>query len=116
VPPITVPAGVSGSEVGIATDGTVTAQGRTIGRISLVTVTAPGHLLSVGDSQFEVTAGSGPARAAAGRIRQGALEGSNVSLASDMTQMVATQRAYQMSSSAIQTESQMMSIANQLRP
>ena len=32
-----------------------------------------------------------------------------------MTTMTTTERAYQMNSTAIQTESQMMSIANQLR-
>ncbi len=44
------------------------------------------------------------------------LEGSNVDMSKEMALMVSTQRAYQMSSTAIQTESQMMSIANQLRP
>ena len=34
----------------------------------------------------------------------------------EMAAMVFTQRNYQMASSAIQTASQMMSIANQLRP
>jgi flagellar basal body rod protein FlgG len=33
-----------------------------------------------------------------------------------MASMISTQRNYQLASSAIQTESQMMSIANQLRP
>jgi flagellar basal body rod protein FlgG len=37
-------------------------------------------------------------------------------MSKEMASMVSTQRAYQMSSSAIQTESQMMSIANELRP
>ena len=39
-----------------------------------------------------------------------------MNIASEMALMVSTQRAYQMNSTAIQTESQMMSIANQLRP
>ncbi len=53
------------------------------------------------------------------RARQdppGRAEGSNVDMPKEMALMVSTQRAYQMSSTAIQTESQMMSIANQLRP
>jgi len=36
-------------------------------------------------------------------------------MGSEMALMVSTQRAYQMNSTAIQDESQMMSIANQLR-
>ena len=39
-----------------------------------------------------------------------------MNIASDMALMVSTQRNYQLTSTAIQTESQMMSIANQLRP
>ena len=37
-------------------------------------------------------------------------------MAREMALMISTQRDFQMSSNAIQTESQMMSIANQLRP
>ena len=48
-------------------------------------------------------------------IHQGALEGSNVDVATEMVRMVTTQRSYQLESSAIQTENQMMSIANELR-
>ncbi len=39
-----------------------------------------------------------------------------MNIASEMAQMVSTQRDYQLTSTAIQNESQMMSIANQLRP
>ena len=53
---------------------------------------------------------------ATGKIHQGALEASNVNVAGEMALMVSTQRAFQMNSTAIQTDSQMMSIANQLRP
>jgi flagellar basal-body rod protein FlgG len=115
-PPIKLPAGVSSSEVSIAPDGTVTAGKRTLGRIELVTVTAPDHLLSSGASLLTPTAASGAPQAASGaKIHQGALEESNVNVASEMALMVSTQRDYQLTSSAIQTEDQMMSIANQLR-
>lgn len=116
VPPIKLPAGVSPSEVRIGSDGTVSAGKRTLGQIKLVTVTSPEHLLSNGSGEFTPTAASGAAHATtAGKIQQGALEASNVNMASDMAQMVTTQRNYQLTSTAIQTESQMMSIANQLR-
>jgi flagellar basal-body rod protein FlgG len=114
-PPIKLPAGVSASEVSIGPEGTVTAGKRTLGQIKLVTVTSPEHLLSEGGGEFSVTAASGAPHPATGKIRQGALEASNVNVATDMSLMVSTQRAYQMNSTAIQTESQMMSIANQLR-
>ncbi|MGA9284847.1 MAG: flagellar hook-basal body protein [Solirubrobacteraceae bacterium] len=116
-PPIKLPVGVSASQVKIAPDGTVTVGKRTIGQIKLMTVASPDHLLAGANGVFTATAASGaPQAATSARIHQGALEGSNVDMAKEMAAMVSTQRAFQMSSSAIQTESQMMSIANQLRP
>jgi flagellar basal-body rod protein FlgG len=116
-PPVTLPHGVSPSEVQISTDGTVRTGGRTLGQIKLVTVASPEHLLAEGNSQFTANASSGTPQAAtsSSTIRQGALEGSNVDMASEMADMMTTQRSYQMASSAIQTQDQMMSIANQLR-
>jgi flagellar basal-body rod protein FlgG len=115
-PPIKLPKGVSAEEVGISSNGTVTAQGKKLGQIKLVTVTSPGHLTGEGDSLLAATKESGEAKAAgAGKIHQGALEDSNVDIGRDMANMMSTQRNYQMASTAIQTESQMMQIANQLR-
>ncbi len=94
----------------------MTAGTRKLGQIKLVTVTSPEHLLA--DGGGELTPDGRQRRAArrpAGKIHQGALEASNVNMASEMALMVSTQRNFQMTSTAIQTESQMMSIANQLR-
>jgi flagellar basal-body rod protein FlgG len=115
VPPIKLPAGVSAKEVSIAPDGTVTAGTTKLGQIKLVTVTSPEHLLDDGGGELSINANSGAVHPATGKIHQGALEGSNVNIASAMAQMVTTQRNYQLTSTAIQDESQMMSIANQLR-
>jgi flagellar basal-body rod protein FlgG len=115
-PPIKLLAGVSAKEVTIAPDGTVTAGATKLGQIKLVTVTSPEHLLDDGGGELSPTAASGTPHPATGKVHQGALEASNVNIASAMAQMVSTQRNYQMTSTAIQDESQMMSIANQLRP
>jgi flagellar basal-body rod protein FlgG len=114
-PPIKLPAGVAPSEVSVGPTGTVSVGTRTLGQINLVTVTSPEHLLSAGASEFTTTTASGAPHPASGTIRQGALEMSNVNMGSEMTLLVNTQRAFQMGSTAIQDESQMMSIANQLR-
>jgi len=115
-PPLKLPAGVNASDLRISSDGTVSAQGKRLGQIALVNVTAPDHLTPEGGSLLAPNAASGaPRLLAGGRMQQGALEESNVDLGRDMTTMMTTERAYQMSSTAIQTESQMMSIANQLR-
>jgi flagellar basal-body rod protein FlgG len=116
VPPIKLPAGVSASDLSIASDGTVSAGKQTLGQIKLVTVAAPDHMLADGSGAMTPTAASGAPQAATGaKIKQGMLEGSNVDVAKEMALMVSTQRNYQLTSTAIQTQSQMMSIANQLR-
>ncbi|HSZ03972.1 MAG TPA: flagellar hook-basal body protein [Solirubrobacteraceae bacterium] len=115
-PPIKLPAGVSPSEVTVSPNGTVTAGKRIVGQIKLVTVTSPEHMLANGSGELTPTAASGAPHPATGKIHQGALEASNVNIAGAMALMVSTQRNYQMDSTAIQNESQMMSIANELRP
>jgi len=114
-PPIKVPAGVSESELKVGSDGTVSANGKTLGKIGLVTVAAPGHLLASANGMLSTSAASGEPQASTAKVQQGSLEESNVDLGREMALMVTTQRAFQMDSSAVQTESQMMSIANQLR-
>jgi flagellar basal-body rod protein FlgG len=115
-PPLALPKGTSPGEVAIGPDGTVRAGAKTIGKIALVTVASPDRILADGGSLFSPTAASGSTRPVAGSaIHQGALEGSNVDVSTAMVQMVSAQRNYQLESSAIQTENQMASIANQLR-
>ena len=118
VPSITLPKGTDASQMQIAADGTVTAGGRTLGRLSVVDVPAPSQLQPDGGSLFSVTAGSGPARPVGGTVatlKQGALEGSNVDAAQAMSDMINAQRSYQMSSQAIQYQDQMLQIADQLK-
>jgi flagellar basal-body rod protein FlgG len=114
-PPITLPKGASPSEVSIASDGTVSVATKPIGKIGLVTVAAPDQLLAAGGNLFTTTASSGaPRPIATATIHQGALESSNVDMGTEMVQMMSAQRGYQLESNAIQTENQMLSIANQL--
>jgi flagellar basal-body rod protein FlgG len=116
-PPITIPAGVPLSEVSIAADGTVTAAGRQVGKIQLVTVPSPDNLTPDGDSMFSANAASGGIVSATGAtLQQGALEGSNVDMAKAMATLMTAQRTYAMDSSAIQDQDQMLQIANQIKP
>jgi flagellar basal-body rod protein FlgG len=113
-PNVAIPADVPLNRVSIATDGTVSAAGRIVGRLSIVSVRNPQGLDSVGDNAFVPTAVSGGATAAptATRLTQGALEASNVDVGTAMVTMIETQRSYQLASKAIQTADQMMEIAN----
>ena len=82
----------------------------------------PGGLNRVGDTLFAVTDASGAAlnedtNAALNKSRvvQGYLEGSNVQVATEMVNMIVTQRAYEMNSKAITTSDSMMETANNLK-
>jgi flagellar basal-body rod protein FlgG len=112
VPPITVPAGTRPADVQIAANGTVSANGRTLGRLSIVSVTAPDQLVPQGGGVFSPSAATGPlTRSTATTLTQGALTQSNVDMSTEMTQMMTTEQAYDMASKAIQFESQMGQIA-----
>ncbi len=113
-PTITIPEGVTSSQLSISTDGTVLAAGRNVGKIALVNVRSPQNLQSVGENAFVTTARSGNATAApaATVLKQGALEASNTDMAQAMTDMIEAQRTYQLTSKAIQTADSMMEIAN----
>ena len=113
-PGLTVPKGTAEGEIAIAGDGTVTAAGRRIGKLALATVRSPQQLTPIGDNAFQVSPASGPAGAAprATKLTQGALEASNVDMASAMVGMIESQRAFELASKAIHTADQMWEIAN----
>ncbi len=113
-PPITVPAGTDPTRVAIGPDGTVRAAGRVVGRLDIVSVRSNQGLQPVGDNAFLVTPQSGPAgRAPASTtLTQGALEMSNTDVSDAMVAMIESQRAFQLTSKAIQTQDQMWEIAN----
>src|SRR3954469_18874573 len=116
-PTLTVPAGVPEEQINIGPDGAVTAAGKAIGKIQLVTVRAQTALQSVGDNAFVTTAQSGAAQPAptSSTLAQGALESSNTDMAQAMVDMIDAQRTYQLTSKAISTADQMMEIANQVK-
>jgi flagellar basal-body rod protein FlgG len=116
VPPITVPKGIQPDQVSIGQDGTVTAGGRTIGKIQVVNVPAPGALLAVGNSTYTVTPGSGNATPLQStKLESGMLEGSDVDTASAMTELLDAQQSYSLASRAIQTQDQLLQIANDIK-
>lgn len=115
VPGVTVPRGTDISKVSVAPNGTVSAAGRAIGRIQIVTVPAPNGLTPAGDNNYLVSAASGAPRRATGTIAQGALESSNVDLADSMVDMMDAQRSYAMASKAISMQDKMMEIANGIK-
>lgn len=114
-PPVRIPKGVDPENISIAPDGTVSAGKRTLGRIALVQVTNPDGLQADGENGFLLTAASGPVRAARGaRLQQGALEASNVDMASVMTAMTEAQQGYALAGKAVTTQDEVLAVANGL--
>jgi flagellar basal-body rod protein FlgG len=115
-PGLTIPADVDTDRIRIASDGTVTAAGRKLGAITLVDVPAPDALASIGNGLLAPTTASGaPKASTTTTVQQGFLEGSNVDLASALTEMMDAQRAFQLSSRALHTQDQLLEIANGIR-
>lgn len=114
-PPVRIPKGVDPENISIAPDGTVSAGKRTLGRLALVDVTNPDGLQADGENGFLPTAASGPVRAARGaRLQQGALEASNVDMASVMTAMTEAQQGYALAGKAVTTQDEVLAVANGL--
>jgi flagellar basal-body rod protein FlgG len=116
-PPIQLPAGADASKIKIAPDGSVTLDGKALGKLSIVDVPSPDGLQAIGDNAYAATAGSGAVRAAnpATKVEQGVLEASNVDMGDAMTEMLESQRAYEMASKAIQAQDKAAEIANGIK-
>ncbi len=124
-PNISVPSNTLSISAG--TDGRITvlqAGNNTpveIGQIELARFTNPGGLVAMGKNLFAVSASSGepttgtPGSEGLGTIAQGFLEMSNVNVVEEMVNMIISQRAYEVSSKAVQTSDEMLQLVNNLR-
>jgi flagellar basal-body rod protein FlgF len=91
----------------IAADGTVSQQGQTVGRISVVTFSSLSALAKDGDGLYRNVSNIQPQPATSAQLRQGMLEGSNVEPITQMTRLIEITRAYD-------TVTQMVSQTNDL--
>lgn len=100
----------TGTITGIFSNGT----NRNLGQIALASFRNPGGLEKAGENTYVRTINSGDAdvgpsnTAGKGKFIAGALEMSNVDLASEMVDMIVTQRGFQSNSKTIQTADQML--------
>jgi flagellar basal-body rod protein FlgG len=123
-PGISIPAGAQ--NVTIAADGqvSVTLPGQTapqqVGQLQLASFMNPGGLDPRGQNLYAETAASGTPNAAnpgtdgLGSLMQGHVEGSNVNVVEELVAMIATQRAYELNSKAVQSVDQMLQRLGQL--
>ncbi len=123
LPGITVPA----STTAITVDATGQVQAKidgqtdpqTIGQFELAQFPNNAGLEAIGKNLYLETPASGapvtgtPATDGLGTIEQGAVEQSNVNVVSEITSLIAAQRAYEMNSRVIKTSDEMMSVLSQ---
>jgi flagellar basal-body rod protein FlgG len=123
-PGITVPnnaTSVSINNVGVVSALTPgNAQPQQIGQITLARFINKTGLESMGDNLYLETAGSGPAIDGApgsegfGNIQQGYVEESNVNAVTEISSLIAAQRAYEMNAKVITASDQMLNAAAQI--
>ena len=123
-PGITIPS--NAQSVTIAPDGTVNVAlpGQTapqaVGTLALASFVNPAGLEPKGQNLWGETSASGSPNAGApgsnglGSLQQGYVETSNVNVVEELVAMIATQRAYELNSKAIQTSDQMLQKLGQL--
>jgi len=122
-PAISLPAEVKKFSVG--EDGSVSittagdSQAQEIGNIQLADFINPAGLEAIGGNLFVETTASGAPRVGTpgldgiGALKQGTLEGSNVSVVEELVNMITTQRAYEMNSKVIASADQMLGFITQ---
>jgi flagellar basal-body rod protein FlgG len=117
-PTITVPNNSSGLTVNAQGQVSVTLPASTtstiVGQIGLTRFINKAGLLPVGSNQFVETPSSGPPQDGTanveglGAITQGSLEQANVDVVSEMSDLIAAQRAYEMNAKVISAADQML--------
>ena len=124
-PGITIPD--NSNNVSISADGIVQAYVGTdtaptqLGQIQLYRFVNKAGLESVGDNNFVETAGSGTAQAGVpnadgmGDVMQGYLESANVNPVTEIADLIAAQRAYEMNARVITGADEMLSAVSQMR-
>lgn len=123
-PGITIPE--DASSISIAADGTITVairgepEGQDLGRITLARFANQSGLEAIGDNLFLETASSGnpiignPGEEAFGSIRQGFIEIANVNAVTEISDLIAAQRAYEMNTRVVRAADEMMSSTSQM--
>ncbi|MGJ4904434.1 flagellar basal-body rod protein FlgG [Bradyrhizobium sp. HKCCYLRH2060] len=117
-PTITIPQNASGITVNAQGQVSVTLPGSTtsniIGQLQITRFINKAGLQPVGNNQFTDTPSSGPPQDGVanqdglGSITQGSLEQANVDVVSEMSELIAAQRAYEMNAKVISAADQML--------
>lgn len=88
---------------------------KNVGEIPRYTATGDKAFISVGDNLFKPAPGSQVVKTRDCDLYQGTLEGSNVDVATEFSDMIVTQRAFELSSRGVKTADEMWGMVNNLR-
>lgn len=124
-PSITVPQNATAVTINASGQVLATIDGQTsqqtLGQLQLATFINPAGLDAIGDNLLKETAASGspvvgnPQSTGFGKIVQDSLETSNVDIVTEITNLITSQRAYEMNSKVIKTADDMLTTISQLR-
>jgi flagellar basal-body rod protein FlgG len=125
-PGLTIPQNATGLTINSQGQVSATQQGAStpsvIGQLTLTRFINKAGLLAIGDNMFTETAASGtpqdgtPNTDGAGDIQQGNLEAANVEAVTEISDLIAAQRAYEMNGKVVTAADQMLSAtANMMR-
>lgn len=89
----------------VSSDGSISVDGRTVGKLRIARFADPNVLVRAGSSLFAVgTAGVGPEDMENPAVQQGVLESSNVNTIEEMVSMITTFRFYEADQKAVQMQ------------
>ncbi|MDD6794992.1 MAG: flagellar hook-basal body complex protein [Clostridiaceae bacterium] len=106
--------------ISIGTDGSVyaaDADGRVfkVAEIPVYSAIGDDAFVALGDNLYVPNAGTNVERIGTTKVYQGYLEGSNVDMTTEMTNMIVTQRAFQLASKGVTTADEMWGMINNMR-
>ncbi|MCL2741961.1 MAG: flagellar hook-basal body protein [Oscillospiraceae bacterium] len=104
------PIALAHDEFLLTPDGTVIQDGAIVDRVLIVEFTNPSTLRKVGDNLFDITEGTNAA-AFTGRVDQGYIERSNVTVVREMVDLITVTRAYEANQKVIQVADETLSKA-----
>ena len=124
-PILAVPMQAEPGTLSVSPEGLVTVringQVDVLGQIEIARFGNPAGLAALGNNVYAATVNSGdplvahPGQADSGLLKQGTVEGSNVSVMNEMVEMINAQRAFESVSKVISTSDEMLGIANSMR-
>lgn len=102
--PITIPPGVTAE---LRPDGSVVADGATVGKLRVVRFDAPELLGKAGGSAVEAGPGAAPTPVENARLAVGFVENSNVDLSAELVSLIVAQRSFEASVNSLRINDEM---------